>query len=346
MLQNHNAAFVRISVFGGFEVRVGHHKISRPCDRAMARWAHRCMLAGSRAAFCLLQFMFSDTDARAQSLEPRAYSNSPVGLNFLIAGYAYSYGKIPFDPVLPIADAKYDQNTGLLAYARAFDVWGDSAKIDVVVPYAAFSAQTTAGRRSIQREASGLLDPQLRFSINFYGAPALSAKEFNSYQQDLVIGASVLMTAPLGQYDDSKFLNLGSNRWSFKTELGISKAWGPWTLEAEPSVTFFTDNTDFNVGNTLSQAPLYAVQGHLIYSFSSGLWLGLDGTWFTGGHTNLNGVNNDNMQTNTRLGATLALPMDENNSVKFYTGAGVTSRTGAYFDAVGVAWQHRWGAGL
>ena len=32
------------------------------------------------------------TTAHAQDLEPRAYSNSPIGLNFAIAGYAYATG--------------------------------------------------------------------------------------------------------------------------------------------------------------------------------------------------------------------------------------------------------------
>jgi len=290
--------------------------------------------------------MVLDTGARAQSLDPRAYSNAPVGLNFLIAGYAYSYGKIPFDPVSPIADAQYDQNTGLIAYARALDVWGDSAKFDVAVPYAAFSAQTTVLGQPVRREVSGFLDPQFRFSINLYGAPALSAQEFAGYQQDLVIGVSMLMTTPLGQYDDNHLLNIGNNRWSFKNGLGISKAWGPWTVEAEPSVSFFTDNTDFGRGNTFAQAPLYAVQGHLIYSFASGAWVGLDGTWYTGAHTSLNGFEDDNTQTNTRAGVTLTLPVNPNNSVKFYGSAGLTSRTGAGFNAMGVAWQYRWAAGL
>jgi hypothetical protein len=307
---------------------------------------HRAIVAGSRAAFCLVLIVVFDPDTRAQSLDPRAYSNTPVGLNFLVAGYTYSYGKTPFDPVLPVADAHFDQNTGLIAYVRALDVWGDSAKFDVAVPYAAFSAQRTGLLGSTRRDISGFLDPQFRFSMNLYGAPALSAQEFADYQQDLIIGASLLVTAPLGQYDDSKELNLGSHRWSVRTELGISKAWGPWIVEAVPSATFFTDNTDFFHDNTLAQAPLYAVQGHLIYSFPSGVWLGLGATWLSGAGTSLNSMDNDNTQTNTRAGVTITVPVNANNSVKFYGSAGLTSRTGAGFNAVGVTWQYRWGVGL
>ncbi|MGB8671375.1 MAG: transporter, partial [Pseudolabrys sp.] len=174
---------------------------------------------------------------------------------------------------------------------------------------------------------------------------ALSVKEFANYQQDLIIGVSLQVSAPLGQYDTSKLLNLGNNRWSFRPELGISKAWGPWTLEVAPSVAFFTDNTDFFNGSTFAQAPIYLVQGHIIYNFKSGAWMSLDGTYFTGGRTTLNGVRGDNEQANTRAGLTVALPVDRYNSIKLNASTGITTRTGSEFGIFGIAWQYRWGAG-
>ena len=229
-------------------------------------------------------------NAKAQEAEPRSYSNTPVGLNFLIAGTVYSEGKIAFDPNLSIADAKFHSNTELLAYVRSFDFAGQSAKFDVIVPASSFAAHGFVDGLPREREMSGLGDPRFRVSVNLFGAPALSAKEFASYQQDLIVGVSLQVSPPLGQYDNSKLLNLGNNRWSFKPEFGISKAWGPWTFEVAPSVTFFSDNTDFFGGNTFAQAPIYAVQAHLLYTFQSGVWMALDGIYFAGGHTALNGV--------------------------------------------------------
>jgi hypothetical protein len=84
---------------------------------------------------------------------------------------------------------------------------------------------------------------------------------------------------------------------------------------------------------------------HIIYNFPSGIWLALDGIYFAGGRTTVNGVRGDNEQTNTRVGLTLALPVDRNNSVKFSAGTNTTTRTGSEFSAVAVAWQYRWGAG-
>jgi hypothetical protein len=292
-----------------------------------------------------IAFAIGLAGAKAQEAEPRSYSNTPIGLNFLIGGYVYSQGKIAFDPDLAIANAKFNSNAEVLAYIRSFDVWGQSAKFDVILPASSFSAQALVNGQSAERQMSGLGDPRFRLSVNLFGAPALSAKDFANYHQDLIVGASLQVSAPLGQYDDSKLLNLGNNRWSFKPELGISKALGPWTFEIAPSVTIFSDNKDFFGGNTFSQAPYYAVQGHLLYNFPSGIWMALDGIYFTGGRTALNGVKSDNEQTNTRAGFTLALPVDRNNSLKLSASTGVTTRTGSEFSAVGIAWQYRWGGG-
>ena len=215
----------------------------------------------------------------------------------------------------------------------------------MILPYSSFSAQAPVAGQPREREMSGLGDPRFRFSVNLFGAPALSAKEFANYRQDLIVGASLQVSAPLGQYDDSKLLNLGNNRWSFRPELGISKAWGPWTVGVRSERHVFTDNPDFFNGSTFAQAPVYLVRGHVIYNFESGIWVSLDGTYFAGGRTTVNGVRGDNEQMNTRAGLTLALPVDRQNSIKFNASTGISTRTGSEFSAVGIAWQYRWGAG-
>ena len=283
--------------------------------------------------------------AKAQDAEPRLYTNTPVGLNFLLAGYIYSQGKIAFDPSSSTIDAQFQSHTGTLAYVRSFDFGGQSAKFDVIVPYSAFSAHGLAAGQPREREMSGLGDPLFRVSVNLFGSPALSVKEFANYKQDLIVGVTLQVSAPLGQYDDTKLLNLGNNRWSFRPELGISKAWGPWTLEVAPSVTFFTDNPDFFNGSKFAQAPLYLIRGDIIYNFPSGAWISLEGSYFAGLRTTVNGIKDDNEQENVRAGLTLALPVDRNNSVKFHASTGIYTRTGSEFSIVGMAWQYRWGAG-
>lgn len=312
---------------------------SRGRVKVSAAWL--CSLCAAFGTIALLGI----TVAKAQDAEPRSYSNTPIGLNFLIAGALYSQGKLAFDPNLSVADANFHSNTGLLAYVRSFDFAGQSAKFDVIVPASSFAARGFVDGQPREREMAGLGDPRFRVSVNLIGAPALSAKDFANYKQDLIVGVSLQVSAPLGQYDDSKLLNLGNNRWSFKPELGISKAVGPWTFELAPSVTFFTDNIDFFGGNNFAQAPFYAVQGHILYTFQSSAWIALDGVYFAGGRTSLNGVKSDNQQQNSRTGFTVGLPIDRNNSLKLSASTGVTTRTGSEFTAVGVAWQYRWGGG-
>lgn len=299
----------------------------------------------TRLAFGIAALALASAGSQAQELEPRAYSNTPVGINFLLAGYAYTEGKIAFDPTLGVANAQYHANTAVLAYARSLNAWGNSAKFDVILPYSSFSGGALVGGLPREREMSGFGDPRFRFSMNFYGAPALALKEFSTYRQDVIVGASLQVTAPLGQYDNSKLLNLGNNRWSFKPELGVSKAWGQWTLELAPSVTLYTDNTDFNNGRAFSQAPLYALQGHVVYGFASGAWLSFNSLYFAGGRTTVDGVEGNNRQANSRVGLTLALPVDRHHSLKLNASTGTSTRTGSDFNAVGIAWQYRWGVG-
>ena len=230
-----------------------------------------------------------------------------------------------------------------VAYARTLALFGQSAKFDVSVPYGWLSGSAEFAGQPFEREVSGAGDPRLRVSYNFYGAPALSMKEFAAYQQDVIVGASFYVWAPWGQYDPTKLVNLGTNRWAYKVELGVSKALGHWTFELVPGATFFGDNTDFLRGHTRSQDPLYSVQAHVIYGFDSGIWMAFDATYYTGGQTSVDGVSDANRQSNSRGGLTLALPVDRSNSIKLYVTSGVATRTGSNFTTAGVAWQYRWG---
>lgn len=284
--------------------------------------------------------------ANAQDIEPRAYSNAPVGVNFLIAGYAYTRGGLAFDASLPLTNPNLSTSSAVVSYATVMDLWGKSAKFDAIVPYTWLSGTADYKGESVERIVDGFANPAFRLSVNLYGAPALTMAEFASWEQDVIVGVSLRVAAPWSQYDSTRLVNIGSNRWSFKPEAGISKALGPWTVELAAAAMFFTDNDDFFGGSTLSQAPLYSLQGHLVYGFRSGIWVSVDATYFAGGRTTLNGALNNDLQQNWRVGATAAFPVDRANSVKFYLSRGVSSRTGNEYDLAGVAWQHRWGGGF
>jgi len=284
--------------------------------------------------------------AQAQEIEPRAYSNAPIGVNFAIAGYAYTQGAVPFDASLPVKNAQLKTSNAVLAYARVFDVWGQSGKFDAIVPYTVLSGTAEVAGQPFERNVTGFADPRFRLSVNLYGAPALTLREFRNYEQDLIIGASLQVSMPASQYDSSRVVNIGTHRWSFRPEVGISKAMGPWTLEFQAAATLFTDNRDFYGGHTRSQDPIYSLQGHVIYGFRSGVWASFDATTFAGGRTTLNGVRGDDRQQNWRVGGTLAFPVDVHHSIKIYASSGVSARTDNNYDLIGVAWQYRWGDGL
>lgn len=290
--------------------------------------------------------MFASSALRAQSLEPRAYANSPVGMNFLLGGYTYSKGDVLPDPSVPAKDVHAEINTALAGYLRVIDLWGKSGQISAVLPYSRVIASGTVENEPRSVERLGLGDPMLRLSMNLIGAPALSAEQFASYRQETIVGASLVVTAPWGHYESDKVINIGTNRWSVKPEIGVSHAIDQWIVEGAFGTTFFTDNDEYLGSRTKHQAPLYAAQLHVVYNFRPSMWLALDYTYYSGGRTTVDGVENDDRLQAARWGLTFALPVDRQNSIKLYASSGLAVRTGTDFRIVGIAWQYRWGGGL
>jgi hypothetical protein len=278
----------------------------------------------------------------ASEIEPRSFVNTPVGSNFLLVGFTHSEGGLSTPASSPLSDAELNIDSGVLALARTLDVGGNSAKIDAIFPYSGLSGEALVSGQPVGREVSGLNDPLLRFSLNFVGAPALSMAEFSRYQQDLVIGASLQVSVPVGQYDPEKLVNLGNNRWSVKPKLGLSKTWGALILELSAAATVFTKNDNYFGGGSFEQDTVYSSQVHATYSFRRGLWAALSTTYDYGGTTYVNGVTTGDRLGNSRAGATLAIPLSQYHSLKLYASSGVSIRTGTDFDLVGILWQYRW----
>jgi hypothetical protein len=170
----------------------------------------------------------------------------------------------------------------------------------------------------------------------------MTPREFANYRPTTVIGVSLTVVAPYGHYDDTKVINIGSNRWSFKPELGFSRTRGPWTGEADAGAWFFTDNTDFAGGKVRSQDPIGALQLHLMYTFRPLLWLAVDGTYYTGGRTTINSQQNIDLQKNSRLGVTLALPVSRWQSIKIAYSRGARTTIGGNFETIGLSYQYAW----
>jgi hypothetical protein len=284
--------------------------------------------------------------AAAQDMEPRSYANSPVGLNIVLVSYAHSSGNVLVDASLPVEDVSARIEGVLLGYARTFGLLGCGSKLVVAVPTVHLFAEGLVEGQYASGTRDGLADPVVRLNVNFLGAPALGLKEFVQYRQKTILGASLEVRPPLGEFNPDWRVNIGTNRWTVEGELGLSRRWRRWTLEASGSATVFTDNTEYLGTSTLSQEPITAVQGHVIFNFPSSAWISLDSVWVWGGQSSVDGVERADLQTTTRVGSQLTLPLARRHSFKFLYARGLTTRIGADFTTLGVAYQFLWGGGM
>lgn len=281
---------------------------------------------------------------QGQELEPGLYQNAPVGLSAAIVGYGFSTGNVLIDASLPLADVDAKIHTLALGYVRTLAVFNHSAKLDVQLPVAWSHFEGTVAGEFRTRSPSGLADPRLRFMVNFVGAPALAGADYAAYRQGTVVGAGIQVGLPLGQYDPVRLINLGSNRWSFRPEIGLSRKQGRVFVELAAGAWVFTRNGEYFGGTTLEQDPLYFVKGDLVYNFRRrGYWLSVNYGYASGGETTLGGVAKQDIQTNNRAGITLALPAGRAGSLKLTYTNGLLTRLGADFDYFGVAYQRTWG---
>ncbi|HEX2495150.1 MAG TPA: transporter [Steroidobacter sp.] len=289
----------------------------------------------------LFLFWVPGATCGAQELEPRAYSPNPIGLNFFGIGFVRTSGGVLVDPSLPVSNVDARLNSAVLGYGRTFSVFHRSASAAVAVPYVEGEVAGDVGenRREVQR--SGFADPRLRLTVNLIGDEALTPAQFAVRKPATSLGATIVVVPPLGEYDSSKLVNLGANRWAVKLELGLSHPHGPWHLETYGGVWMFTENERF-LGVGRKQDPISTVQAHVSYTFRPRLWLAANATYYRGGETTVDGRGNADLQSNTRIGLTLSLPIRGRQSTKITWSDGVATRIGGDFTIIGVAWQYTW----
>ena len=279
-----------------------------------------------------------------QSLEPRRWSHLPVGANFGGLGYVYSEADILFDPALELEDVSSEVNTVLLSYVRVLDVWGKSGRVDVVVPYSVGRWQGLLQGEAASTRRSGFNDPRVRFAVNLLGSPAQSMAEFRQYKVNTIVGAALEVTVPLGEYDQDRLINLGGNRWIFRPQLGVVHNWKKWAAELTTSAWIYIDNDEFAGDTTREQDPLYAVQGHLIYTFRPGLWASLSAAYGEGARSTIDGVEKNDQIGKNILALSMGIPINPRKGFKLaYLHSETTKSNGDDYDRFLLAYSMMWG---
>jgi len=279
----------------------------------------------------------------AQELEPRTYSNVPVGVNFVAVGYAYNQGNVFLDPALPIRDLEARLHVAFARYIRTFSLFGLPSKAKVVLPWSSGHWEGFLDNEFRTRDVTGFGDARIGIETIFSGAPALDKAEFGSYRQRRLFGASLDVILPSGQYDSSRLINLGSNRWVINPEIGVSQAFNEkWTLEAAFAVWLYGDNDDFLGGSRLEQDDLLVLKAYVVRSFRPGFWIAFVAGIANGGTTSIDGVVRNTRQQNYRFGVTCAFPLEPNQGLVFNVSSGATARAGPDYDTLAVAYQYSW----
>jgi hypothetical protein len=303
-----------------------------------------------RNAFVLCSLCIALTRlCEAQSLSPRAYVIVPIHSNAVTLTYSVNAGDVVFNG-LPVTNSNGRIGAEILSYFHTFDCFGRSANVTVLLPYAIghFQGDVNGVHQELYR--SGLGAAAARVSVNLVGAKAMNVQEFSRWKQKMVIGASLLVETPTGQYEGARLINIGEHRWSIKPEIGFSRRLGHWLVDAYGSAWFYTPNDDFfsnalgsTSPNRQTQEAMGVVEAHLSYDVKPRLWVSVDGNYWYGGKTSLNGVQTPTtLQANSRLGATAAIPITGHQSLKFSYSAGTYVTFGGNFKNVSAAWQYSW----
>ena len=238
-----------------------------------------------------------------------------MNTNFVGLGYAYTGAEIFADPVLLLDDVKLELDTLPLKYIRTFEVAGKSARIDCLQAYQDAEWNGFVDGVATRVTRSGLSDMILRFAVNLYGAPPLTGKEYVEYRtaQDIetIVGLGLEMQLPTGDYLEEKLLNLGTNRVTFRPQLGVVHSRGKWSSELTATSWIYTDNDEFFDGNLLQQDPLYTLQGFVDYTFKPSLWFGGGIAYAMGGKSSVNGIPKNDPRDGILWGLALGYPISK-----------------------------------
>ena len=309
-----------------------YNSIRQVCNALMASLARLpCSLIVGLSLVCVGSY---PVPGAAQELTPRAYWPVPVGTRLFVAGLAHIDGNVLFDPSIPLYQVETEATTALAGYLQSFRLFGRSSNVLVKLPYVWGETKGLVETLPASRQYSNFADLSVTLAVNLIGAPSMTVEEFQAFRADPrpILGVSVEVIAPTGDYTGSRLVNTGANRWAIKPEFGFMY---PLTkkllLEVEAGVWFYEDDDEFLPGKR-EQDPLFTSEVHLIRRFSPGFWVSLDWTYYNGGRQTIGGNRLADTQSNSRIGGTLVKPLSRRQAIKIGYATALKTRFSADFD--------------
>jgi hypothetical protein len=299
-----------------------------------------------RLLFFLL-FIFLAFPCLAEELEPRRWAHLPIDKKFTGMGYSYTKADISLDPVLKIEEGQVDLHTWVAKYIRTFSIFDKTARIDFLQGYQEGRWKGLLDGVPTTVRRSGWTDTLVRFAINLYGAPPLQGQEYAKHRAttevETIVGAGLSVQLPTGDYMDDKLINLGTNRFTLRPQIGAVHTRGKWSLEATAIVALFTDNNEFFNGRKLEQDPLYAMNGHLIYTFRPGVWASASAGYDYGGRSTVDGTKKDDRKQDLGWALSCGMPFSRHFGAKIaYVGTRTQEATGVDSDSFIVGLSAFW----
>ncbi|MFC4995232.1 transporter [Rubritalea tangerina] len=282
----------------------------------------------------------------AQELTPRRWSHLPTDKNLMGLGYAYTQADIFLDPVLQVENLELELQTLALRYIRTFEFLGTSSRFELGQGYQDGIYRGLLRGEQASAYRSGPTDTLLRISSILYGAPPLKGKEFAQYRKSVqnsetLIGAALILQLPTGDYSENQLINIGSNRFTIRPQIGIVHQRDKWTFETSASMWAFSDNNEFWQGTHRQQDPLWAFQSHLIYTFQPGFWSSASIGYGIGAENEVNGINKNDSAENLAFSLAGGYAFTRNFGAKIAY-IGTRTQTDKSFDsdtlALGFSW--------
>lgn len=292
----------------------------------------------------LLPIMFWSTAVAAQELTPRAYWPAPKGTNAVIVGYQFSSGDVVTDPSLPVTGVDSKISLAQLVVLHTFNLGGRTANVQFILPYSWGTTEGVVEGEFLSRYVSGAADARALVSVNLLGAPTMDVAGFQALRAKprSIIGASLMVQLPTGNYEPDKLLNVGTNRWAIKPAVGFILPVRPtWLVEVDIDVWFFGDNDEF-LGVTREQAPILSTEFHLVKRIRPGFWAALDMTYYAGGRTTVGEVLRADLQRNARIGATVMFPFKVQHAIKGSFSVGAVTKSGGDFSTIAASYVYLW----